>query len=128
VDTNSSTTTSVDEQVSRLRFHLLASAAILRDRSRHLLCGSHAKRLRRLAALIEAATAGLCVLCGLPDSPSEPRDLDAIEASRNALCLACRQPRERHSTRGKCLTGTGKWSPISASLLIKEQPKEAAQA
>jgi hypothetical protein len=61
-------TTAVEEQVSRLRSHLLGAAAVLRDRSRNLLSGNHAKRLRRLAALIEAATPGLAILVGLPES------------------------------------------------------------
>jgi|SRR5271157_3491373 len=123
-----STTSNTAEQVLRLRFHLRSAANILHARSGSLLSGNHAKKLRRLARLIESSTAGLCVLCGLPDSPSEPRDLCAIAASRNALCMACRQPRERHSTRGKCLTGTGRWSPISAQLLLIENPKAEARA
>ena len=121
-------TTAVEEQVSQLRGHLLTSAAIVRDRSRHLLCGSHAKKLRRLAATLEAAIPGLCVSVGLPDRPSDQRDLDAIEASRNAVCMACKLPRERHTTRGRCVTGKGRWSPISAQLLLIQSPKEEVRA
>ena len=114
-------TTAVEEQVSRLRSHLLGAAAVLRDRSRNLLSGNHAKRLRRLAALIEAATPGLAILVGLPDHPSDRRD-------RNALCMACRLPRERHTTRGRCMTGKGRWSPVSAQLLLLENPKVEVRA
>ena len=121
-------TTAVEEQVSRLRSHLLGAAAVLRDRSRIPLSGNHAKRLRRLAALIEAATPGLAILVGLPDHPSDRRDLDVIEASRNALCMACRLPRERHTTRGRCMTGKGRWSPVSAQLLLLENPKVEVRA
>jgi hypothetical protein len=128
VDTNDATTTAVDEQVLKLRGHLLASAAILRDRSRHILAAHHAKKLRLLARAIERATAGACILCGLPDRPSDERDLETIKAApRNLLCMSCKRDRESHSARGRCVDG-GRWSPISAHLLLIETPRTEARS
>jgi hypothetical protein len=128
MDSTNISTTAIGEQVSRLRFHLGSAANILRARSGSLLSGNHARKLRRLARLIEAAIPGLAVLCGLPDCESSSRELAAITASRNSVCLCCRLPRDAHSARGKCRTGTGKWSPIAAHLLLIENPKAEARA
>jgi hypothetical protein len=80
-----SSTGARDPQVFEVRKHLASVAATLRNRSRDSLSLSLARKLRRLASLLDAATPSICVCVEAVPPRTEnrgPRVSQSIEVLR----------------------------------------------